>query len=71
MLLIASGLSQDNLSFPDGYLEAARRPALLEGVPQEGCTRGSVAQMAWNTLQISNRKKSLRWALGCKTAGFA
>ena len=64
MLLIASGLSQDNLSFPDGYLEAARQAGLLEGVPQEGCTRGSVAQMAWNTLQNLESEEELALGLG-------
>lgn len=65
MLLVASGLADNSLSFPNGYLEAAREAGLMEGVPQEGCTRGSVAQMAWNTLRsLASEEQRLALGLG-------
>lgn len=64
MLLVASGLSQKTLSFPDGYMNAACEAGLLEGLAQEVATRGSVAQMAWNTAQKLATSETLALGLG-------
>ncbi|MBQ6000827.1 MAG: S-layer homology domain-containing protein [Clostridia bacterium] len=56
MLLTSTGLAQNDLTFPEGYL---RRAAELELLPDDEneATRGSIARIVWRCLQVLERQK--------------